>query len=82
MTSKYEPFHRYLMTVSGDEHEMSFAEIEKILGYRLPVSAREYTAWWDNPSDGKTHPYTYAWIDAGLKRGSIDLKAERVTFVR
>jgi hypothetical protein len=82
MTSKYEPLHRYLTGVTGNEHEMSFAEIENILGFSLPASARKYIAWWDNPTDGKTHPYTYAWLDAGWKRGSLDLKGERVTFVR
>jgi hypothetical protein len=59
---------------------MSFREIENLLGFDLPASARKYAAWWANadPQTGQ-HPYSQAWLSAGM-HATVNLAAERVTF--
>ena len=56
---------------------MSFQEIERVLGFALPASARTYQAWWAN--DPK-HSQAKAWLDAGAKSGQLDIRAETVVF--
>ena len=57
---------------------MSFDEIEAILGFTLPVSARTYSAWWaNNPQPNRQ---SNAWLSAGWKTDDLDLDGETVTF--
>jgi len=58
----------------------TFAEIERILGFRLPASARTYSAWWANSRD--MHIQHYAWLDNGWRSEDLNLTAERITFRR
>lgn len=58
----------------------TFAEIERILGFRLPASARTYSAWWANSRD--MHVQHYAWLDNGWRSEDLNLTAERITFRR
>lgn len=78
---KYEPLRRHLENVyDGDEVLMAFDEIEVVLGFALPRSAREHQAWWSNTRIGHTH--AAAWLDAGWKTSALDLAGRRVRFVR
>ena len=43
---------------------MGRANIEEILGARLPPSARTHRAWWGNEADG-THVQCRSWLDSG-----------------
>ncbi|HEV7276572.1 MAG TPA: hypothetical protein VGN80_09820 [Devosiaceae bacterium] len=59
---------------------MDFAEIEALLGFALPASARQYPAWWSNdPSAGRQ---ASAWLTAGWKTQELDLGNETVMFSR
>lgn len=58
-----------------------FAEIEEILGSRLPESARRYPAWWSNQS-GEGHTQSDAWQAVGWRTTKLDLANETVTFVK
>jgi hypothetical protein len=78
--SKYEPLKRHLLRLEQSEAPMSFAEIEAVLGFRLPPSARKHPPWWSN-SVG-THVNAAAWREAGWKTSRVDIPGERVTFVR
>jgi hypothetical protein len=78
--SKYEPLKRYLSEHGGAEVVMSFRDVEAILGFALPRSARRYPAWWSN--NVGTHVNAAAWREAGWKTSRIDLGGERVVFVR
>ena len=46
--SKYEPLPQFLSSKTGAVHRMSFEQIERILGFKLPKSAYEHEAWWSN----------------------------------
>jgi hypothetical protein len=58
---------------------MSFSEIERILGFKLPKSAYEHQAWWSN--NGTGHSHARAWLESGW-RTSVDLKRRQVSFAR
>jgi hypothetical protein len=59
---------------------MTFAAIEKVLGFHLPDSARKFPAWWSNNTG--THVGVSAWRDAGFRTARVDIGSEQVTFVR
>ena len=48
---KYDPLHRWLNSQTDAEVSVSLQEIERIIGRRLPASARERPAWWANVQD-------------------------------
>jgi hypothetical protein len=59
---------------------MSFAEIEAVLGRRLPPSARDSKIkrqWWANTD---THSQARAWLDAGRK-ARLDVASDTVNFI-
>jgi hypothetical protein len=78
--SKYEALPQFLGTTAGGIKRMSFAEIERVLGFKLPKSAYEYEAWWSNNPTG--HSHSRAWIEAGWRTEAVDLAARKVTFQR
>lgn len=78
---KYEPLKRYLDgRFGGGSIRLSFAEIDEILGFRLPRSARDHQAWWSNTRIG--HSHAAAWLDAGWKTSGLDLAGQGVTFTK
>jgi hypothetical protein len=74
--SRYAAIARHLDTVFGDAVTMSFAEIENILGFPLPPSARAHGPWWSNGASNAV------WVAAGWKSEGRDMAAQRVTFRR
>jgi len=80
--SKYAPLAAYLYSQSGKfkRLELTFAEIEGIIGDELPISARDHTAWWANDSVG--HSHSIQWLNAGWRVSYKNLREEKVTFVR
>jgi hypothetical protein len=76
--SKYEPLSAHLARATG-RLELSFEEIERVLGFALPASARSYPAWWSN--SGGTHVQAQSWMSAGFRTENVDLVRERVSFV-
>jgi hypothetical protein len=77
--SKYEPLRRHLQLSSGIL-EFRFSDIEEVLGFRLPRSARRYAAWWSN--NGGSHVQAKAWLEAGYETSEVRLTGETVRFVR
>ena len=43
---KYDPLGTYLARQPGREVRVTFAEVEAVLGFQLPASARTYRPWW------------------------------------
>ena len=79
---KYAPLYRRLLATVGPEWRVSFAELEAILGFDLPNSARLYRPWWSNQKHGAGHSHALAWSAAGWKTRSVDLEAETLVFER
>ena len=78
---KYEPLTAHLESRRSDEWSPGFAEIEDVLGFALPPSARKYREWWGNQA-GPGHSQASGWQDAGWRVWKVDLDAERVVFQR
>lgn len=78
---KYEPLGEHLRGLRGDVWHANFDEIEDILGFRLPNSARDHRAWWSNHSGGN-HSQCAVWVEAGWETRDIDQERERVRFER
>lgn len=78
--SKYEPLPQFLSSKVGTTHRMSFEQIERVLGFKLPKSAYEHEAWWSNNDTG--HSHARAWLSAGWRTQDVDLAACKVTFQR
>jgi hypothetical protein len=79
--SKYLALTHHLGTRSASSWTASFREIETILGFSLPASARSYPAWWSNQTDGG-HSQSSAWQSIGWRTCDLDLGSQKVTFVR
>jgi hypothetical protein len=58
---------------------MTFIEIERLIGAKLPNSQR-YPAWWSN--NPFNNVMTQVWLDAGFKTEEVDVKARKVVFRR
>lgn len=65
----YDPLRDYLLRCEGDEVVLTFAQIEDILGRKLPASAVKYDAWWANVGDDAStqHSHARSWHAAGYK---------------
>lgn len=72
--SKYRPLSDRLAGHAEPEWRASFAEIEEVLGFPLPKSARQQRAWW---GDDKR-----AWREHGWRADDIDHDGGYVTFRR
>jgi hypothetical protein len=77
---KYAALKSYLAARKQARLRMSFTEIAKAAGTKLPASAYRHPAWWAN--DPKHHVQARAWTEAGFAAGNVDVEAESVEFVR
>ncbi len=77
--SKYQPLADFLKAQDADEVPLTFAQIERLLGARLPASAYDYAAWWAN-DDGKSHVQAKAWLEAGFTTERVSAAQKRVVF--
>jgi hypothetical protein len=76
--TKYLPLYHHLVALDGASWQATFAEVEDVLGFALPASARNHQAWWAN--DVTTHSHARAWLAARYRTAGVNLTAERVTF--
>lgn len=77
---KYEPLTKFLRNQSTQRVPMTFAEIERVVGFRLPPSAIEHRAWWsNNPSNSVM---TKAWLEAGYQSEQVDMENRKLVFIR
>jgi len=78
--SKYDHLKRYLegRPAATSSVALGFRQIERILGFDLPASARKHRPWWANDA---SHSYT-VWLEAGWETRDVDIPSEGVTFVR
>lgn len=79
--SAYDALQAYLKEQKELTVTLSFIEIEKIIGRRLPASARKYPAWWANVRDLKRGArHAQAWLSTGFMVKKVDLKKGEVVF--
>ena len=76
---KYEPLGDYLRKQRGALIPMTFAEIERIVGTRLPKS-KQYPAWWSN--NPFNNVMTQVWLDAGFETEQVDIAHRKLVFRR
>ena len=81
MRGKYAPLYHHLCERDGQEWRASFAEIESVLGFPLPKSARDYGAWWHNEEEG-THSHARAWMAAGWRTQEVNPARGHLVFRR
>ena len=79
INSKFNPLARYLKAQNMSQIVLTFGGIESILGIPLCKSARTYDVYW-RPS--ATHMLPNVCLEAGYKITDIDLKNEKVRFVK
>lgn len=76
-SKKYLFLTEYLLKSNKEEITLTFKEIEKILGFELPVSTKKYAVNWSNTN---TLTLPLAWLNAGYKTHNTDMKNQIVHF--
>jgi hypothetical protein len=76
---KYEPLGQFLKKQKHNQIKMSFAEIEKIIGIKLPKSKASRAFWSNNPDN---NVMTKEWIEAGFETQDVDVKHSHLVFSR
>lgn len=79
--SKYDSLKRFLEGQPKQAVRLSFVEVEKILGTKLPSSALRYQAWWANEATG-SHVQARSWMNAGYQTEQVDLAGRTLVFRR
>lgn len=74
---KYFRFTDYLKKSNKSYIRLSFEEIENILGFKLPSSAFNHTAFWSN---SRSHSLAASWLNVGYKNIRTDLFEKYVEF--
>jgi hypothetical protein len=84
----FEPLRVYLAGQPNQQYvvQLTFIEIEHILGSALPALAYDSTArWWTRESADSDEPHSSAWLNAGFGIGAVAHKSPTsgwVDFVR
>jgi hypothetical protein len=80
--SIYDPLYKWLHSKSANNISAAFEQIETVLGFKLPNTARERPQWWANEGGDTRHVQCRAWMDAGFQTRNLDLAKESVEFVK
>ena len=75
---KFRPLTQWLRAQSADALTVTFTDIEDVLGFPLPPSARAHVGYWYHSK----RPLRKAATAAGYKPTGVDLVDERVTLLR
>lgn len=81
---KYAALYHHLEAIKLREKEwkVSFSELEVILGFHLPDSARLHRPWWANQKSSNGHSHAWAWQAAGWATSAVELDRETLVFKR
>ena len=77
---KYDRLGEFLKSQRTREVPMSFADIERVIGSKLPPNSPQYPAWWSN--NPTNNVMTKVWLAAGFRTEQVDTKARKVVFRR
>jgi hypothetical protein len=78
--SKYDSLGDHLRKQATDVVPMTFAEIERVTGAKLPQSAFNHRPWWSN--NGSNSVITKVWLRAGFRSTRVDMKGRKLVFER
>ena len=78
--SKYDPLGKYLQEQSFSEIPMTFSDIERVTGIKLPPKAQKHRAWWSNSPSNNV--MTKVWLDAGFRSEQVDMAGRKLVFKR
>lgn len=76
-TTKYQPLANYLANSRQYNVVLTFLQIEEILGFKLPPSARKHRSNWANNS---VKALSRGWVIVGYESYGIDMKNEIANF--
>ena len=79
---KYRNLYRHLCSLEALEWRATFGEIEAVIGFKLPKSARKHRPWWGNQRGENGHSHARAWSAAGWETAEVDMAAETLLFRR
>jgi hypothetical protein len=77
---KYENLGAFLQKQRAREVPLTFREIEKITGVKLPPKAQHHRAWWSN--NAANNVMTKVWLEAGYESAQVDMSARKLVFRR
>jgi hypothetical protein len=77
---KYESLGAFLQKQRTREVPLTFREIEKITGVKLPPKAQHQRAWWSN--NAANNVMTRVWLNAGFESAQVDMEARKLVFRR
>jgi len=78
--SKYDALGAFLKNQRNDRVPMSFAEVERVTGRKLPPSAAKHRPWWSNNPNNSV--MTRVWLDAGFESEQVDMAGRKLVFRR
>jgi hypothetical protein len=78
--SKYDALGPFLKNQRNDRVPMSFAEVERVTGRKLPPSAAKHRPWWSNNPNNSV--MTRVWLDAGFESEQVDMAGRKLVFRR
>ena len=80
--AEYRPLHKYLEERYAENLVLTFAEIEDLLGFPLPDSARVTPEWWATADAVASRtPQSRSWTEAS-RTAQANLAAQIVLFQR
>ena len=79
---KYQRLYTYLSSLQVSEWRTSFRQIEAVIGFELPPSARLHRPWWGNQRAGNGHSHALAWGMAGWETAEVNMDKETLLFRR
>jgi hypothetical protein len=82
LRGKYQRLYSYLRSLHANEWRTSFGEIEAVVGFQLPPSARLHRPWWGNQKRSNGHSHALAWSVAGWETAEVNMDAETLLFRR
>ena len=79
VSAKYRGLAEYLLASNERKITLTYSQIESILGFRLPKTARNFKrSYWANTA---THSYASCWMAVGY-RTRTDANGDEVTFIK
>ena len=77
VSKKYRYLSNFLKSSNQQSIKLSFSEIENILKFSLPNSAKKYREFWSN---SETHSIALSWLSVGYKTVDVNIYRNEISF--